>query len=621
MQVHPKPEDPYSNVLDTMNWIFAVIFNFEAAMKLSAFHANYFHEAWNKFDFVCVFVGDVVLIIEATVGSNASLGTTVNAFRIFRIARLFRLVRFLKGLNQLVNAFLVSLPKLFNVGIIMGLLLYLYAVLGVSLFAKIGYLGTGPHNEQANFRSFFTAVSVLMRSMTGEAWNELMHDLGASQFDFESYRDVTCVPSFSITKDNFASLDVSPKDGVVDSPNECGSMWGAYLYFITYTLSVTFVILNLFIAVILDAFEESTRSEVQEIMLKCVELWKQYDPNYTLSLPVDKVLDFIDEVVGDLCKQNNQDANSKDWKVARYDQYYSGEAKEGVIPWAYYNLQYMRILALKVGEPPFLEVRFPVAVKSILRRVICQCVPEHADGFSDLDFLAQTKIQRINNLLDLEALDLATQSENEPLKAELARLKIMERAQMRASVDYFSRIQNRSQNMLARMTGGAMSSGPGGAATWQVGLMDGDGRKAVLQNGRLVFETAVDGTMFQMIRDGDYFRLRGLPGGEDMQFSEERLGNETYLKTSEGQFVLTELTGRVGIVPVSREMVLPTAALKVERRQLLHEKALLEEVAAAKIQRRMKELLQRRRARSAEDRRDHGEASSYAAGPITRAAG
>merc|ERR1711904_488569 len=99
-----------------------------------------------------------------------------NAFRIFRIARLFRLVRFLKGLNQLMRAFILSVPKLCNVALIMGLLIYLFAVLGVSLFAKVGYVD-GMHNDQANFRTFGGAFSVLVRSMTGEAWNEIMHEL------------------------------------------------------------------------------------------------------------------------------------------------------------------------------------------------------------------------------------------------------------------------------------------------------------------------------------------------------------------------------------------------------------------------------------------------------------
>jgi len=423
MSIHPKPDDPYTDVIAQMNVIFVLVFNIEAIMKLFAMHCNYFYDAWNCFDFVCVFVGDIILIIEGTVGGS-ELGTTVNTFRIFRIARLFRLVRFLKGLNQLVHAFMLSVPKLCNVGLILFLLLYLYAVLGINLFAKIGYIG-GMHGDQAHFRSFSGAISVLVRSMTGEAWNEIMHELSKSQFDYESIMDIKCVSKMTITKDNFASLDLD-NDGVVDAPNECGT-WLAKVYFLTYTISVTFVILNLFIAVILDGFEESQNSEFSDIIFKCLDTWKSYDPECTMALPLERALDYIDEVVEELIRKNC-DNLPKDYKMPRYDNMYTGEIKDSVHSWAYYNLHYMRILALRVGEAPNLEVRFVVCVKAVLRRIICQCV-ENSSG--SLSYFGQGKINRLSNLLDLEQLDqfaLEIQggvpaTEPDPLKAELAKLQ------------------------------------------------------------------------------------------------------------------------------------------------------------------------------------------------------
>merc|ERR1719375_192738 len=133
MSIHPTPDDPYNKLLELFNKAFALVFNMEAIMKISAMHCNYFEDSWNCFDFLCVFAGDVMLLVESVVGGNNSLGTTVSTFRIFRIARLFRLVRFLKGLNQLVRAFILSVPKLLNVALIMSLVIFLFAVLGVSL--------------------------------------------------------------------------------------------------------------------------------------------------------------------------------------------------------------------------------------------------------------------------------------------------------------------------------------------------------------------------------------------------------------------------------------------------------------------------------------------------------
>jgi hypothetical protein len=275
--------------------------------------------------------------------------------------------------------------------------------------------------------------------MTGEAWNEIMHELSKSQFDYESIMDIKCVSKMTITKDNFASLDLD-NDGVVDAPNECGT-WLAKVYFLTYTISVTFVILNLFIAVILDGFEESQNSEFSDIIFQCLDTWKSYDPECTMALPLERALDYIDEVVEELIRKNC-DNLPKDYKMPRYDNMYTGEIKDSVHSWAYYNLHYMRILALRVGEAPNLEVRFVVAVKAVLRRIVCQCV-ENSSG--SLSYYGQGKINRLSNLLDLEQLDQfaleiqgGAATEPDPLKVELAKLRSLERWQQRHNVDYLA---------------------------------------------------------------------------------------------------------------------------------------------------------------------------------------
>jgi ankyrin repeat protein len=112
----------------------------------------------------------------------------------------------------------------------------------------------------------------------------------------------------------------------------------------------------------------------------------------------------------------------------------------------------------------------------------------------------------------------------------------------------------------------------------QASLRDEDERKAVVQEGCLLRKTQdINGSMFQIMKDGEYFKLQGLPGGEDMQFYEEVRGSDIYLKTSDGQFVLlNEDAGRVEAIPGSCEMGQiarpyeahtrhPRGALKVDR--------------------------------------------------------
>merc|ERR1711871_871112 len=177
------------------------------------------------------------------------------------VARLFRLVKFLKGLSRLFNAFLLSLFKLFNVGCILMLLLGLHAVLGVELFAKVQMFRA--HDEQANFRSFGGALVTLLRCMTGEAWNEIMHSLRSSKFIFESVAGIPCATTFQITEDNYEVLN---ELGYIDHPYQCGSGGYAIAYFLSFTVIVTLVILNLFVAVIFEGFEDSQKAEEREVI-------------------------------------------------------------------------------------------------------------------------------------------------------------------------------------------------------------------------------------------------------------------------------------------------------------------------------------------------------------------
>lgn len=85
---------------------------------------------------------------------------------------------------------------------------------------------------------------------------------------------------------------------------QCGSPF-SFLFFISYTCIITFVVLNLVIAVILEGFEDSTKSDekvassipsvvifkdYQNVVNKCIDVWKQFDPHYDVELPIDSAV-------------------------------------------------------------------------------------------------------------------------------------------------------------------------------------------------------------------------------------------------------------------------------------------------------------------------------------------
>ena len=119
------------------------------------------------------------------------------------------------------------------VGFLLFIFMFVYAVLGVNLFAGVKYQDV--LSRHANFKNFPMAMLTLFRLATGENWNGLMHE---------------CM--------------ILPPDcsGTADKPgDDCGSPLAAPLYFLSYMIICTLVTLNLIIAAILHSFFESNEAQ------------------------------------------------------------------------------------------------------------------------------------------------------------------------------------------------------------------------------------------------------------------------------------------------------------------------------------------------------------------------
>ena len=179
-----------------------------------------------------------------------------------------------------------------------------FAFLGLNLFAKLAHLFFAPlfatgsffrfsglHDDHANLRTFSIAVLTLIRPMTGEGWNSLMHDLGTGKFEFESVLGVPCETNMRITE---KSYKMYAERNLIANPIECGNGM-ALVFFITFTCLFTFVILNLSVALIFEGFVESQKSGTADIIQNCIEAWPRYDPDYKLLASVADACEFIEE--------------------------------------------------------------------------------------------------------------------------------------------------------------------------------------------------------------------------------------------------------------------------------------------------------------------------------------
>lgn len=173
------------------------------------------------------------------------------------------------------------------------LLIFLFSVVGMYTFATVKFDGLA-HTSQTNFRTFPHSILALVRCMTGETWNDLMHSLSLDMYHFRSLLNTNCVAEMDITRDNWQAL----KDaGRIDNPDQCGLGAGAYIFFISYTVTVMWIVLNLFIAVVLEGFDDA-RGDGESLAIRlAIKLWNNYDPELKLWIPLEDAVRYINEVI------------------------------------------------------------------------------------------------------------------------------------------------------------------------------------------------------------------------------------------------------------------------------------------------------------------------------------
>ena len=157
---YSRMSDLYSNILENFNLAFAIIFNFEAIVKIIAFGKSYFNYTWNKFDLLIVIGTDIGLLMNV-VNMGVNISTIATVVRAFRIMRIFRLVKSSQNMRIILDTISHILPQIMNIMSLVFLLLFIYSILGMNLFA--GVMFQDNYNERANFRTFEDSILLLYR--------------------------------------------------------------------------------------------------------------------------------------------------------------------------------------------------------------------------------------------------------------------------------------------------------------------------------------------------------------------------------------------------------------------------------------------------------------------------
>ncbi|XP_050782252.1 voltage-dependent N-type calcium channel subunit alpha-1B isoform X10 [Gopherus flavomarginatus] len=249
MKFYGAPE-AYEEMLKCLNIVFTSMFSMECVLKIIAFGVlNYFRDAWNVFDFVTV-LGSITDILVTEIADNF---INLSFLRLFRAARLIKLLRQGYTIRILLWTFVQSFKALPYVCLLIAMLFFIYAIIGMQVFGNIALDDDTSINRHNNFRTFLQALMLLFRSATGEAWHEIM---------------LSCLSNRAC--DKLSGL----------TKNECGSDF-AYFYFVSFIFLCSFLMLNLFVAVIMDNFEYLTRDSSilgPHHLDEFVRVWAEYDP-------------------------------------------------------------------------------------------------------------------------------------------------------------------------------------------------------------------------------------------------------------------------------------------------------------------------------------------------------
>uniref|UniRef100_A0A8C1N1F1 Voltage-dependent N-type calcium channel subunit alpha-1B n=1 Tax=Cyprinus carpio TaxID=7962 RepID=A0A8C1N1F1_CYPCA len=245
MKFHGAPK-PYEEMLKWLNIIFTALFTLECILKVIAFGPlNYLKEAWNMFDFVTV-LGSITDILDKS-------RINLSFLRLFRAARLIKLLRQGYTIRILLWTFVQSFKALPYVCLLIAMLFFIYAIIGMQVFGNIMLSEESAINIHNNFQTFFQALMLLFRSATGEAWHEIM---------------LSCLGDRPCDRDSGYT------------GKECGSDF-AYFYFVSFIFLCSFLMLNLFVAVIMDNFEYLTRDASilgPHHLDEFIRVWAEYDP-------------------------------------------------------------------------------------------------------------------------------------------------------------------------------------------------------------------------------------------------------------------------------------------------------------------------------------------------------
>ncbi|XP_026168712.1 sodium channel protein type 4 subunit alpha B-like [Mastacembelus armatus] len=263
------------SVLNKINLVFIVIFTTECLIKIFALRCYFFTVAWNIFDFVVIILSIVGIVLADIIEKYFVSPTLFRVIRLARIGRVLRLIRAAKGIRTLLFALMMSMPALFNIGLLLFLVMFIYAIFGMANFAYVKK--QDGIDDMFNFETFGNSMICLFQISTSAGWDNLLSPIMSSSPD---ECDVNFVNTGTNTRGN------------------CGSPSVGIAFFVSYIIISFLIVVNMYIAIILENFsvatEESTEPLSEDDFEMFYEVWEKFDSEATQFIEFSMLSSFAD---------------------------------------------------------------------------------------------------------------------------------------------------------------------------------------------------------------------------------------------------------------------------------------------------------------------------------------
>lgn len=190
-------------------------------------------------------------------------------FRLARIVRILHLIPCARGIRKLLLAFMMSLPGLFNIGLLLFLIMFTFSIFAMFNFA---YVKKGAMiDDMYNFETFGSSIICLF--MASADWYGLLIPISNMPPDCDPYME-------------------NPGSTVI---GDCGSPAIGIIFFVTYILLFYLLLIHLYIAVVLETFNsEDSETMCDKDLQRFCKTWRKFDPEATQFIQYSKLSDFCD---------------------------------------------------------------------------------------------------------------------------------------------------------------------------------------------------------------------------------------------------------------------------------------------------------------------------------------